>query len=52
MTDSPEPFFYRLSMGVLLSLAAANLVPVDIAFDEDPAAAQGPDSVSPALARR
>lgn len=34
MTDSPEPFFFRLSLGVLLSLAAASLVPVDIAFDE------------------
>ena len=40
MTDSPEPFLYRLSMGVLLSLAAAALVPVDIAFDEDAASQQ------------
>lgn len=35
MTDSPEPFFFRIDLGVLLSLAAASLVPVDIAFDED-----------------
>lgn len=33
LTDSPEPFLYRLSMGVLLSLAAAALMPVDVAFD-------------------
>lgn len=44
MTDSPEPFLYRLSMGVLLSLAAAALVPVDIAFDGEEASQQpGPD---------
>lgn len=35
MTDSPEPFLFRLSLGVLLSLAAAALVPVDMAFDEE-----------------
>jgi len=50
MTDSPEPFFYRLSMGVLLSLAAATLVPVDIAFDEDPVGTQGPDTQHPRAA--
>jgi hypothetical protein len=36
MTDSPEPFLYRLRLSVLVSLAAAALVPVDMAFDEEP----------------
>ena len=38
MTDSPEPFLYRLRLSVLVSLAAAALVPVDLAFDEEPTA--------------
>ena len=37
MTDSPEPFLFRLDLGVLLSLAAAALVPVDMAFEEEAA---------------
>jgi hypothetical protein len=54
MTDSPEPFFFRLNLGVLLSLAAATMVPVDMAFDEEAAAVHddGGAPTTPALARR
>ena len=44
LTDSPEPFLYRLSMGVLLSLAAAALMPVDVEFDGDDTSGSDPGS--------
>jgi hypothetical protein len=54
MTDAPEPFLYRLSLGVLVSLAAAALVPVDMAFDEEAASWRddGGRPTTPGRARR